>query len=135
MAIVVGVLFGSLINLWGFIYYKGRFVSNGSKIVPEARLPPMMIGSLFFTSGLFIMGWTAKADVHWIGFCVGAACLGLGFFPVFQSALNYLVDTYSTLAASVLATNMFMRSMLAGAFPLFARACRFPWSVLVGSIS
>jgi hypothetical protein len=87
----------------------------------------MMIGSVFFAAGLFIMAWTGEDSIHWIGFCIGSACLGLGFFTIFQSALAYLVDTYLTLSASAIAANMFMRSMLAGAFPLFAtaRKCRF----------
>jgi hypothetical protein len=55
-------------------------------------------------------------------FAIGGACVGLGFFVIFQSAVNYLVDTYLMLAASALAANMFMRSILAAAFPLFARA-------------
>ena len=59
-------------------------------------------------------------------FCVGAACLGLGFFTIFQSAINYLVDTYLMMAASALAANMFMRSILAASFPLFADACKEP---------
>lgn len=85
----------------------------------------MMIGSVFFASGLFIMAWTGDDKIHWIGFCIGAACLGLGFFAIFQSAVGYLVDTYLMLSASAIAANMFMRSFLAGAFPLFATARKF----------
>ena len=58
-------------------------------------------------------------------FCVGAACIGLGFFTIFQSAINYLVDTYLMLAAIALAADMFMRSILAAAFPLFASYCEY----------
>jgi hypothetical protein len=47
--------------------------------------------------------------------------LGLGFFTIFQSAITYLVDTYLMLSASALAASMFMRSVLAAAFPLFAK--------------
>ncbi|CAI6234104.1 unnamed protein product [Periconia digitata] len=121
-SIIIGVLLASGVIMWGAVQYKKRFEAAGGKIIPEARLLPMMIGSIFFAAGLFIMGWTADPSIHWIGFCIGSAALGLGFFAVFQSALGYLVDTYLTLAASVIAANMFMRSMLAGAFPLFARA-------------
>ncbi|KAF2878224.1 major facilitator superfamily domain-containing protein [Massariosphaeria phaeospora] len=120
VAIIVGVIFASFVIMWGAVRYKNQFEANGNKVIPEARLPPMMIGSVFFAGGLFIMAWTAEATTHWIGFCIGAACLGLGFFTIFQSALGYLVDTYLGLAASVIAANMFMRSILAGAFPLFA---------------
>ena len=124
LSIVIGVLFASCVNIWGQFYYLKRFNANNKKIIPEARLMPMMIGSFFFAPGLFIMGWTSKADVHWTGFCIGAACLGFGFFTIFQSALNYLVDTYLMLAASALSANMFMRSVLAASFPLFANACK-----------
>ncbi|KAF2802354.1 MFS general substrate transporter [Mytilinidion resinicola] len=121
-SIIIGVIFSAGVILWGGIYYKKRFIANGNKIIPEARLPPMMIGSVFFTAGLFIMAWTSKASIYWIGFCVGLACLGLGFFTIFQSCLGYLVDTYLGLSASAIAANLFMRSMLAGAFPLFSHA-------------
>ena len=87
--------------------YKKKVIANGNKMIPELRLLPMMVGSIFFTAGLFIMGWTGKASIHWIGFCIGAACVGLGFFAVFQSALAYLVDTYLVMSASTLAANMF----------------------------
>jgi hypothetical protein len=67
LAIVVGVLFASVINLWGQKFYRSRMLANGGKMVPEARLIPMMIGSVFFAAGLFIMGWTARPDIPWIG--------------------------------------------------------------------
>lgn len=63
----IGVLFAAAINLWGQVFYKKRFIANGNKLVPEARLVPMIIGSFFFPAGLFIMGWTAEASMHWIG--------------------------------------------------------------------
>jgi hypothetical protein len=124
LALVIGVLFASCINLWGQTYYRKVMAANEGKLVPEARLMGMMIGSIFFAAGLFIMGWTAALNIHWIGFCIGSASLGLGFFTIFQSALNYLVDTYLMNAASALAANMFMRSVLAAAFPLFTNASK-----------
>ncbi|CAM1507493.1 Fc.00g071340.m01.CDS01 [Cosmosporella sp. VM-42] len=122
LAIVVGVFFAAGVNIWGHKLYVKRLTANGGKIVPEDRLFPMMVGSFFFAAGLFIMGWTADEKIHWIGFCVGAACLGIGFFTIFQSAISYIVDTYLMLAASALAANMFMRSILAASFPLFSNA-------------
>ena len=65
---------------------------------------------------------------------------GIGFFTIFQAALNYLIDTFQRYAASagkhepctglelpgqsanifcVVAANTFLRSAFAGAFPLF----------------
>ncbi|KAF2108573.1 major facilitator superfamily domain-containing protein, partial [Lophiotrema nucula] len=121
-ATIIGTFIAGGILLWGQKMYITRLVANNNKVVPEARLFPMMVGSFFFPAGLFIMGWTSDADIHWIGWCFGAMCLGLGFFTIFQSALTYMVDTYLMLAASALAANMFLRSVLAGTFPLFANA-------------
>ncbi|KAH8593232.1 major facilitator superfamily domain-containing protein [Bisporella sp. PMI_857] len=122
MGQIIGIIFGGAILIWSQTIYVKRMIANNNKPVPEARLIAMMIGSFFFAAGLFIMGWTSDKDIHWIGFCVGAACLALGFFAIFQSAISYLVDTYLMLAASALAANMLLRSVLAAAFPLFATA-------------
>lgn len=45
--------------------------------------------------------------------------IGFGFTTIFQAALNYLVDTFTKFSASAVAANTFLRSMFAGAFPLF----------------
>lgn len=124
-AIFIGSLLGTIIGIRiSLKTVKKQTLTNDNKAVPETRLIPMVIGSVFFPAGLFIMAWKAKATIHWIGFCIGAGCLGLGFYFLFQSALAYLVDTYLFLSASTLAANMFTRSILAGASVLFAKSCK-----------
>ncbi len=49
---------------------------------------------------------------------IGVALIGFGFTTIFQSSLNYLVDTFTMYSASAVAANTFLRSMFAGAFPL-----------------
>ena len=44
---------------------------------------------------------------------------GFGFFTIFQSALNYLLDVFQKYGASPIAANTFLRSTLAAIFPLF----------------
>jgi hypothetical protein len=78
----------------------------------------MMIVSLSFSAGLFIFAWTIDPNFPWITPCIGTAMLSLGFFTIFQSALNYLVDTFQKYAASAVAANTIMRSIFAGAFSL-----------------
>ena len=78
-----------------------------------------MVGSVFFAGGLFLFGWTSSRDVPWIAPCIGAALMGFGFFTIFQSALNYLIDTFQRYAASAIAANTFLRSVFAASFPLF----------------
>lgn len=50
---------------------------------------------------------------------VGVFLTGLGFALIFQSSLQYLVDTFTRYSASAIAANTFVRSLVAGAFPLF----------------
>ncbi|KAL4766169.1 MFS transporter [Aspergillus foveolatus] len=122
LAYLVGILFGAGINLANQKFYISRFKANHNRPVPEARLPPMMLGSVVFAAGLFIFGWTSQVDIYWFPSMVGGACMGLGFFTIFQAALNYLIDTFQTVAASAVAANTFLRSVFAGCFPLFATA-------------
>jgi len=119
LAVLVGILLAAVLNLGNQKYYVKKFHENGNRAVPEARLPPMMVGSVFFAAGLFVFAWTANPKVPWIAPVIGGALLGMGFFTIFQSALNYLVDTFTMYAASAVAANTFMRSVFAGAFPLF----------------
>lgn len=41
----------------------------------------------------------------WIAPVIGLVLTGLGFFTIFQAALNYLVDTFQQYAASAVAAN------------------------------
>lgn len=100
-------------------FYIRKFETNGNKAVSEARLPPMMIGSIFFAAGLFIFGWTSYENIFWLAPVIGLVSMGFGFFTIFQAALNYLVDTFQKYAASAVAANTFLRSVFAGVFPLF----------------
>ncbi|KAI8826001.1 major facilitator superfamily domain-containing protein [Fimicolochytrium jonesii] len=118
LALLVGISLGSAVNVWNQIYYRKRYVTNGNVAVPEARLPPMMLGSFIFAGGLFTIGWTASPHIHWIFPCLGAVMMGLGYYTIFQSALNYLIDVFERWGASAIAANTFLRSTLAAAFPL-----------------
>jgi MFS family permease len=119
LALLVGILIGAVANVANQRFYIRR-VETQNRPVPEARLPPMMLGSVAFAVGLFLFGWTSSREIAWIGPVIGAAFMGLGFFTIFQAALNYLIDTFSAAAASAVAANTFLRSVFAGCFPLFA---------------
>ncbi|EXJ56847.1 hypothetical protein A1O7_07191 [Cladophialophora yegresii CBS 114405] len=115
LAILLGAVTGAVINIFNQIVYNRK---AGGKVAPELRLPPMMFGSFLFAAGLFVTGWTADPSIHWIAPVIGLYLAGLGFFTIFQAALNYLVDTFQKYAASAVAANTFLRSCFAGAFPL-----------------
>lgn len=122
LAVLVGVFVGAAANLFNQRFYAKRYKANNNRAVPEARLPPMMFGSVFFAAGMFIFGWTSGKNIHWIGPIIGCVCMGLGFFTIFQAALNYLIDTFPSASASAIAANTFLRSVFAGVFPLFTNA-------------
>lgn len=118
LGILLGSMFGCCINAYNQFLYNKVYRAAGNKAVPEARLPPMMFGSILFSAGQFIIGWTASPSYPWIAPVIGFVMLGTGFFTIFQAALNYLVDTFTQYAASAVAANTFLRSCFAGAFPL-----------------
>ncbi|KAF8857483.1 MFS multidrug transporter-like protein [Acephala macrosclerotiorum] len=119
LALLLGTITGGFANIFNNKFYLDKFKKNGNKAVPEARLPPMMAGSVFFAAGLFIFGWTSPTRIFWTAPMIGLFCMGFGFFTIFQAALNYLIDTFQRFSASAVAANTFLRSVFAAAFPLF----------------
>ncbi|CEJ55402.1 Putative MFS multidrug transporter [Penicillium brasilianum] len=119
ISLLVGIFFAAAVNIYNNKYYFKKFKANGNKAVPEARLPPMMVGGFAFTAGLFVFGWTSSPHINYWPSIIGIALTGFGFTTIFQAALNYLVDTFTRFSASAVAANTFLRSMMAGAFPLF----------------
>lgn len=90
-----------------------------SGAAPEARLPPALLGAILIPVGLFWFAWTNDPDVHWAPSIIAGVPFGMGMMLVFLSILNYLIDTYTVYAASVLAANTILRSLFGFAFPLF----------------
>ncbi|KAJ9639721.1 uncharacterized protein PV06_10822 [Exophiala oligosperma] len=142
LSITVGALLGAAVNIYNQTRYNVQISRVGTKCLPEARLPPMMVGSVFFAAGSFITSWTAAGRFPWIAPCIGLTCTGFGFTTIFQAAMNYLIDTFqpSDSAASAVAANTFMRSCFAGSFPLVVHPMYdnlgTPWAgSLVGFIS
>ncbi|KAK5993038.1 Efflux pump bik6 [Cladobotryum mycophilum] len=119
LCIFLGAVIGCAMNVYNQLIYNKYYHAAGNRAVPEKRLPPMMIGSVLFSAGQFLTGWTGpQLHIHWIVPCIGLVMLGAGFFTIFQAALNYLVDTFQLYAASAVGANTFLRSCFAGAFPL-----------------
>lgn len=123
LSMLIGIIIGGLVCIYFDRRYTRIMEANGGKPVPEERLPAMMIGSFFFSAGLFWLGWAGDyADkVHWIVPTIGAAPIGFGLIVIFLPSINYIIDCYLFLAASALAANTFLRSAFAAAFPLFAQ--------------
>lgn len=71
LSVTVGVVL-SLIWYWCYIFYivEPNIRANGLGS-PERRLIPALYVTFFVPIGLFIFGWTARSDIHWIVSCIG----------------------------------------------------------------
>ncbi|KAL4882671.1 major facilitator superfamily domain-containing protein [Aspergillus karnatakaensis] len=82
---------------------------------PEYRLPSLCFTCWLIPTSLLWYGWTAEKDVHWIAPIIGTSLLGFGMLNAFTVVSTYLVDAYTTYAASAVAAVTVLRS-LGGAF-------------------
>jgi MFS family permease len=120
----IGVLIGMLLAVTYYIavdnprYQKVADQHKGNA-PPEARLPPSLIGAVLLPVGLFWFAWTNSPSIHWAVSMAAGIPFGGGMVFIFLSIMNYLIDSYTIFAASVLAANSVLRSCFGAAFPLF----------------
>lgn len=117
--IAVGIIVaGALAPLVNSHYRKVSLRYNGWPPA-EVRLVPMMLSCWLVPIGLFIFAWTSYPRLTWVGPCLAGFPCGIGFCLLYNSANNYIVDSYQHHAASALAAKTFLRSMWGAACPLF----------------
>ncbi|CAH0044341.1 unnamed protein product [Clonostachys solani] len=92
--------------------------ANGGEAKPEYRLPLLFVGAALAPIGLFLYGWTATKNIHWIVPIIGSAFLGAASFTIIMPSLAYLVDAYTPYAASATAAAIVSRSLLGALLPL-----------------
>lgn len=118
----LGLGVGSLLGVVGVGAASDRLLKAKSRasggMKPEYRLPPLVVGSVFMPAGLFMYGWSAQEKVHWIVPIIGTALVGIGTMAVFMCVISYLVDAFTIYAASALAANTVVRSIMGALLPL-----------------
>lgn len=124
VSVMIGVLVGAVfyISVIYQVFTKKFFNGKGDTITPEVFLPVAIVGSLLMPIGIFIFGWSANPQHHWMGPIMGAAVFCTGAFLVFQTLFNYMAMSFPRYMASVFAGNDLFRSVIAGCFPLFGSA-------------
>ncbi|KAJ9142407.1 MFS general substrate transporter [Pleurostoma richardsiae] len=97
-----------------------RHKAQGRDPRPEDRLDPLLTvpSALSLPVGLIMYGWTAAKHVHWIAPMIGTGIMGFGMIGILMIIQTYLVDSYSSYAASVTAANTVLRSLLGALLPL-----------------
>jgi MFS family permease len=122
LALTVGAAIGTLLNPlqdWLYLRTASRNKERPSHPIPEARLYTSIPGSLLFSAGLFIYGWTSRPEIPWIVPAIGVAIVGIGIYSIYMGVVNYLTDAYEKYAASALSAASLGRNVF-GAFLPFA---------------
>ena len=121
LAMLVGIFLATLgIGAFTNGWWARRFAARGQKLVPEDRIPLMIISALLLPVGLFWFAWTSAPSIQWAAQVISGVLIGAGIMLNLLSSTSYLIDVYLLNANSALAANICVRSATAAAFPLFA---------------
>ena len=90
------------------------------EIAPEARLPGVLLASLFTPIGMFWFALAARPTVPCVLTVLSGIPIGMGMTLMQLSLLNYYIDLYPTRSASVVAANCAVRNVAATVFPSVA---------------
>jgi multidrug resistance protein len=122
IGILIGILCGAITIA---IVTKTRFarkLKKHGRVIPEERLPPMMLGAFLLPIGLFWFAWTSNKNITWVPQVISGIFIGWGILMIFLQGLNYIIDVYMWHANSGIAANTLLRSLAGAGFPLFATA-------------
>ncbi|KAK2753613.1 hypothetical protein FQN54_007390 [Arachnomyces sp. PD_36] len=92
--------------------------SEDSTVSPEAMVSIVSLGAVLLAIGQLWFSWTCTPNVHWVIPILAGLPFGAGNACVFIYASNYLARSYGIYAASALAGNMFLRSVMGACLPL-----------------
>ena len=121
LAILVGVFISCCCTAYSdTTWWLKRFLARGRQIVPEDRLPQLMISAILMPAGIFWFAWTSSPSVHWPAQVVSLLLVGAGIVLNLFSTTAYFIELYQLYANSATAAYVCIRSLGGFAFPLFA---------------
>lgn len=92
--------------------------ANGGVFQPEMRMPLCIYFGMCLPVTFFWYGWSAEAETHWIVPIIGLFPFSFGILGVYLPIVTYLVDAYPVYAASAVAANTVLRSLVGMLLPL-----------------
>ena len=91
---------------------------NGGKFESEMRLPAMVFHACFIPISFFWYGWSADKKAHWLVPIIGMVPFSFGMIGIFLPIQTYLIDCFTTYAASAIAALTASRSLVGALLPL-----------------
>ncbi|KAK5120585.1 MFS siderochrome iron transporter 1 [Meristemomyces frigidus] len=119
LGLAVGMILAVAYSVWDNTRYAKISDAYAGFAPPESRLPICMIGGIAVPVGLFWFAWTNYPSINYMASIAAGVPFGFGMLLVFLGIMNYLIDSYTIFAASVLAANAVLRSIFGAVFPLF----------------
>jgi MFS family permease len=121
--VYLAIGFGNMLG-WGLItIYSDKTVvrlakANNGEFEPEMRLATTIFFGFFLPITFFWYGWCTEYKTHWISPILSLIPFGFGIMGLFLPITTYLVDSYPMYAASALAANTVLRSLVGALLPL-----------------
>lgn len=142
ISLAIGTIIASQAGgpLMDWIYVQMKLRHRGEvEAVPEFRVPFLIPGVIIMPLGIFIYGWAAEKNLHWMVVNTGTAIFVCGSFILGQGMLAYLLDEFTKHAASANAAARMLSNILGFVFPIFApdmyKALGYGWgNTVLGSI-
>jgi len=112
-----GQFFGQFAYSWAATRSFARYQKRGT-FVPEKRLELMSVGAVLIPISLFWYGWAIQARTQWMNAEVATAVFCAGLVCIWLPSNVYLIDVFTVYAASAMAANTVLRSIVAAILPL-----------------
>ncbi|KAF2839590.1 MFS general substrate transporter [Patellaria atrata CBS 101060] len=111
----IGAIFAILIFVAWDTYHRRAVALHKPWAAQEEyrRLPLACLGGPLFALSEFWLGWAARRSVHWSVPALSGVPLGIGIDLTFLALNNYLTDAYGIYSASVLASSVITRNLVA----------------------
>ncbi|KAI9039006.1 uncharacterized protein KD926_009990 [Aspergillus affinis] len=104
LSLGVGCFIGiSLTGRYSDQIYQRQKERSGDANQAESRLFFLLPAAVSLPTGLLMYGWTVHFQTHWIAPLIGTATFGAGMALGTAAMSSYLIDAFSTYAASALA--------------------------------
>jgi hypothetical protein len=122
LPLLIGIIFSVLPRFHDQAVLTERRKSS-QPVHPEDKLLGFAFAAPSLSIGLWIFAWTTPpaAHPHWSISMLGLILIGFATNEFACTLSGYLADSYTTYASSAFAALAFLRAVLAGVFPLFAR--------------